>query len=87
MRVKLAMNAEDVERVIGNNSHLIGHVHISQPLLGDFSNPWEGHTRLAKALRTVGYADTISIEMKRPDRGLDAVREAIKFARAYYGAE
>jgi D-psicose/D-tagatose/L-ribulose 3-epimerase len=84
---ELAMNAEDVERVIGDNSHLIGHVHISQPLLSDFSQPWEGHARLAKSLRTSGYADTISIEMKRSDRGLDAVREAITFARACYGAE
>jgi D-psicose/D-tagatose/L-ribulose 3-epimerase len=84
---ELAMNAEDVERVIADNSHLIGHVHISQPLLGDFSQPWEGHARLAKSLRASGYADTISIEMKRADRGLDAVREAIKFARACYGAE
>jgi len=78
------MNKENVEEAISANRDIIGHVHISQARLESFAQPWEGHGRLAAILREVGYDGLISIEMKRQDSGLDAVRNAICFARDTY---
>lgn len=82
----LAMNDEDVKRVVSENMDIVGHVHISQPMLDDFSNPWPGHTRLSGTLQRSGYEGVISLEMKTSPRGLPAIREAISFLRRCYGA-
>ncbi len=83
---ELAMNGEAVERVITEQADIIGHVHISQPMLGGYEKPWEGHAVLARALTQIDYKLPISIEMKRPTDGLDGVRHAIQFAKECYAA-
>lgn len=81
---ELAMNDENVEQVVDSFCDLIGHVHISQAMLNSFDEPWPGHARLAAALQSAGYAKVVSIEMKRQESGLAAVRAAIDFARQVY---
>ncbi len=83
---ELAMNQEDLERVLPEHSSLIGHVHLSQPMLESFAVPWEGHARTAAALRRAGYHGVVSIEMKRQPDGLASVDQAIRFARTLYPA-
>ena len=83
---ELAMNDENVEQVIAEQADIIGHVHISQPMLGSFEEPWAGHPKLSRALARVGYRRLISIEMKRPADGLNGVRRAIEFTKTCYEA-
>lgn len=80
------MNSEAVEQVITEQADIIGHVHISQPMLTGFETPWEGHAILARALAQINYGLLVSIEMKRPADGLDDVRRAVQFARECYAA-
>lgn len=84
---ELALNQENVPEVIFAHRDLIGHVHVSEAGLADFHAPWAGHANLAQALAAAGYQGTLSLEMKRGERGLDAVREAIGFVRACYGTD
>ena len=83
---ELAMNSEAVEQVITEQADIIGHIHISQPMLTGFETPWEGHAVLARALAQINYGLLVSIEMKRPADGLDDVRRAVQFARECYAA-
>jgi D-psicose/D-tagatose/L-ribulose 3-epimerase len=82
---ELAMNDEAVARIVGEHHDIIGHVHVSQPMLGSFEAPWAGHSALASALTSAGYTGFASVEMKRPTDGLKGVRGAVKFARQCYG--
>lgn len=82
----LALNGEDPHRAIDDYLDLIGHIHISQPMLADFSAPSPVHRPLARALQRAGYTGPVSIEMKRASTGLTAVRDAIDFVRDEYGA-
>ena len=82
---ELAMNSEEIEQIVAEHHDIIGHVHISQPMLGDFESPWAGHTTLAAALRKAGYNGLASVEMKRPTDGLKGVRRALEFSQQCYG--
>lgn len=81
---ELAMNSETLPDVVTENAGLISSAHVSEPGLGDFSTPWPGHTAVAHALRSAGYSGFVSLEMKRPENGLDGVRTAIEFLHASY---
>jgi len=81
---EMAMNSEDLPSVIAENADLIGSAHVSEPNLGDFSAPWSGHKAVASALRSVGYDEFLSLEMKRPPNGLDDVKCAADFLLATY---
>jgi sugar phosphate isomerase/epimerase len=81
---ELAMNHEKLPDVIAENAGLICSAHVSEPGLGDFTTPWPGHPAVAHALRSAGYSGFVSLEMKRPENGLDGVRTAIDFLRAIY---
>jgi len=82
---EFAMNAENVETVLAEHGDLIGSAHISQPNLDGFAQPWEGHVRVAKALRKLDRSFPLSIEMKRQPEGLPAVEQAILAVRKIYG--
>jgi D-psicose/D-tagatose/L-ribulose 3-epimerase len=81
---ELALQSEPVEQIVAEQIDIIGHVHISQPMLEHFEPPWEGHHTLATALNGAGYAGVVSVEMKRPSNGLQGVRVALEFARQCY---
>ncbi len=82
---EFAMNAEDIEAVLTEHGELIGSAHISQPNLESFTDPWPGHHRVAQALRRLAGNFPISIEMKRQDDSLAAVKEAVTAVRSIYG--
>ncbi len=81
---ELAMNNEQIPAIVHDHARVISSVHISEPHLGDFSNPWSGHSIIARALRDVGFEGFVSLEMKRPSDGLEGVRRAAGFLRTHY---
>lgn len=81
---EMAMNSEKLPDVILDHADLIGSAHVSEPNLGDFSNPWSGHAAAASALRSMGYNGMLSLEMKRPSDGLVGVRTAAEFLLSTY---
>jgi sugar phosphate isomerase/epimerase len=82
---EMAMNKELLPNVICENADLIGSVHISEPNLGGFSEPWGGHSTVAEALNKVVYSGALSIEMKRQPDGLKSVEDAVKIVSRIYG--
>jgi D-psicose/D-tagatose/L-ribulose 3-epimerase len=61
------------------------HFHISEPLLGAFYEPRIDHAAVGKALRERGYQGWLSIEMRRHEDPVRALREAIRNAKDCYG--
>ncbi|RYD85590.1 MAG: sugar phosphate isomerase/epimerase [Verrucomicrobiaceae bacterium] len=80
-----AMNQELLPGAVVENLDIIGHVHISEPMLDDFSEPWEGHAQLSRIFAENDYKGVISLEMKRPSSGLAGVHNALAFVRDCYG--
>lgn len=81
---ELAMNQEDLAEALSDASDLIGHVHISEPMLGGFAQAQGAHSIYAEVLRQTGYTGCVSIEMRRQPEGLEAVRRAVEFAQDTY---
>jgi hypothetical protein len=87
---ELAMNGHDgvsAAEVVRAGADVLGSVHVSEPFLGDFREPWPGHGAVAGALREIGYAGTVSLEMKAPEGGLDQVQRALEFLQTVYGVD
>lgn len=63
---------------------IISHLHITEPQLGDLSDPQMNHFAFGAAIAASGYADWASIEMRRADDPVAAVTQAVAFARANY---
>lgn len=82
----LALSGENFENVIRQSSHLITHVHASQPMLASFEEPHAVHSRLAGVLKEVAYAGDIAIEMRRQEEGLNAVAVAVQTVSSIYSA-
>lgn len=85
----IRMNDEPVESTLRAALPWAGHLHLSEPMLapvgtGDASR----HHDAARALRTLGHAGTISIEMARPktEPAWSPVESAIAFTKRIYGA-
>ena len=80
----LQMNAEKLENVVSEHLDLISHVHASEPMLVPLSDTWDGHHRLATLLKEGGYTGWVSLEMKRPETGLLAVKKAVDLFQQLY---
>tara|TARA_R110002074_G_scaffold59990_4_gene145610 strand:+ start:358 stop:1179 length:822 start_codon:yes stop_codon:yes gene_type:complete len=65
-------------------SDIVSHVHISEPRLGDFSAPQMHHEAFGKALDTDGYDGWASVEMRRTDDPVAAIRTAVDYVKAHY---
>ncbi|MDX6767770.1 MAG: sugar phosphate isomerase/epimerase [Candidatus Methylacidiphilales bacterium] len=81
---ELAMNAEKLPETILEHAPWVGSVHVSEANLDGFASPWEGHAKVARCLEQIGYAGTLSIEMKRQPAGLESVREAVEHVSRIY---
>jgi hypothetical protein len=81
---EIAMNKELLPDIISENIGLVVSVHISEPMLGGFDSPWSGHTVVSECIKGHGYSGFLSIEMKRQDSGLEAVKTAIDFVQKTY---
>lgn len=54
----------DIPRVIESCADVIAHAHASEPGLGNFAAPAVDHRAVAAALRAIGYAGCVAIEMR-----------------------
>jgi D-psicose/D-tagatose/L-ribulose 3-epimerase len=79
----LQQEAADIPRTIAACAGLIGHVHASEPKLGNFEHPLADHEAVSRALRDVGYQGAVAIEMMAIP-GLEA--QNLARALAYVGA-
>lgn len=64
----MALAGDDAVAEVRSGAPLLRHVHLSEPDLGPVGDPRPAHTELAAALREVGYAGLVSVEM-RPASG------------------
>ena len=55
----------------------LNHVHVSEPELAPAPAQPERLTPVLEALAAQGYSKAVSIEMRRPDNGIDGVRGSI----------
>lgn len=81
----LALSGEDFVPVVKQSSHLIAHVHASQPYLGNWQEPHPVHQTLATVLREIGYDRTVAIEMRMQEDVAGSVKTAIEKVRGIYG--
>jgi D-psicose/D-tagatose/L-ribulose 3-epimerase len=80
----LALTGEDPRESVIRARGRIGHVHVSEPLLGSFDAPRAEHRRVSEALQEIGYDGVVSIEMRSQDPGLKVLEEAVGYVRTVY---
>ncbi len=80
------LNGEDPAKAIEEGAPYLAHFHISEPELAVIGTRGVDHATIASALKSVGYAGFVSIEMRNgwtsPDT--DAVRQAVESAVKFY---
>lgn len=74
---EVIMNGENADQLIHAALPMIGHFHVSEPMLEPFTRTRPEHLQAARTLRALHYEGIVSVEMKTPTGGLAAVREAI----------
>jgi len=82
----LTTSAEDSATWLRDHIDLVGHVHASEPDLGEVhASP--AHEGAARGLADARYDGWVSVEMsaRALAPGLDPIRRAAKFAKACYG--
>jgi sugar phosphate isomerase/epimerase len=82
----MLLAGDDASAEIAASRHVLCHVHLSSPQLGAVgpASPVDA-AALIGALRRIGYAGTLSIEMRsdaNPEMSLARVRDALNFATA-----
>ena len=81
----LHQEAADIPRTIAACAGLIGHVHASEPALGNFEHPLADHPAIRTALRDVGYDGAIAIEMAaKPGVEAQNLARALDYVGAIY---
>ena len=79
------LSGENVAEMVRENADILAHFHASEPMLGGFAAPSEAHVEAAAALREVGYAGWVAVEMRTQEDVLGAVATAAGFAMETYG--
>ena len=84
----MTMNGENIESALSDAIDWLAHFHISEPQLGVVKADGEvNHKVFAENLRSLGYDQWISIEMRggwtAPDA--ESIEEALKFVTQIYG--
>lgn len=84
----MTLAGDDPGTSIRAYGHLLRHFHASAPGLGDLEDTLVDHHAAAHALRSVGYDDIVSIEMRSQQAGTNAdrVATAVRLAQRYYGS-
>lgn len=83
----MTLAGDNIEASIKLAEPILGHFHISSPMLGDVKPGTEvDHETAAAALRSIGYDKYVSIEMRPSQDGdnLTRVETAVKFAQSVY---
>ncbi len=82
---EILMNNADVAIALHDVSPLIGHFHVSEPMLEPFEPTRPQHRDAAFMLRGLSYSGIVSVEMKTPAGGLSVVRASIERIKQVYG--
>ncbi|KAI3593286.1 hypothetical protein D9X30_1724 [Cupriavidus sp. U2] len=84
----LTINGESPFEMLARHGELIGHVHVSEPLLVPIGDGGTDHEAMARALSTaMPEQQLVSIEMvaTTDEAPLDAVRRAVAATKLWYG--
>jgi len=83
----LAMNGEDALAVLEKNSHLIGHVHASEPYLRPLGDDKTDHHRLASTIHRYLPNHVVTIEMlaTKDESHEVSIERALATAVLHYG--
>jgi sugar phosphate isomerase/epimerase len=83
----LAVNNEDVEQVLSRYSHLVGHIHISEPNLVPVSKAHLQHIRNAESIKhhLPDYICAIEMLTNKVDEPLIALGNSVKYIQSVYG--
>jgi len=74
----LTQTFNQVENLLETAADVISHVHISEPFLAPAPADPAGAGRVLRTLREIGYDRAVSIEMRRPEDGLDGLDKALQ---------
>ncbi len=74
----LTQTFNQVENLLETAADVISHVHISEPFLAPAPADPAGAGRVLRTLREIGYDRAVSIEMRRPEDGLDGLDMALQ---------
>jgi sugar phosphate isomerase/epimerase len=81
----VTLNEDDIAEAVYKGIDVLAHFHVSQPKLGDFSEPLTAHARAAEALHKVNYSGWISIEMlTNASDPVSSVARAIEVTKSTY---
>jgi D-psicose/D-tagatose/L-ribulose 3-epimerase len=76
----------DIQKTIEEYAALIGHVHASEPSLGNFDQPEADHVAVRSALQSIGYEGTVAIEMAaKPGFEASNLTRALNYIKSIYG--
>ena len=81
----LLHEAADIPHTIDDCADLIGHVHASEPALGNFEQPMVDHQSVRDALRGIGYTGAVAIEMAaKPAQEASNLARALDYVGSIY---
>lgn len=83
----MALAGDDIESSIRTHGDLIKHFHISSPMLDQVEEREDvDHIGVSRVLHEIGYKQTVSIEMRPADKGLNVgrVERAVQFVQPTY---
>ncbi|EKQ67617.1 sugar phosphate isomerase/epimerase [Leptolyngbyaceae cyanobacterium JSC-12] len=75
---------EDIPQAIEAAADVLAHFHISEPNLGNFAEPEVNHRAIAHALKTIGWSNWVTIEMRATEQPIEGVKQALKTVRSIY---
>ncbi|BCJ87792.1 sugar phosphate isomerase/epimerase family protein [Effusibacillus dendaii] len=83
----MILNGEDYYSTLEKCLPFLNHFHISEPYLQLVGERQDEHLKIAEALKSLGYRNWVSIEMKSglSDSNFSSVRSAIEFVVKTYG--
>ena len=84
---QMTMTSEAVAPTIEQAAPWINHVHASEPMLAPLvPNPADTHAALRAALQEHGYEGWVSLEMRKGDEPIEALRDSVEALASLYGA-
>ncbi|WP_412971983.1 sugar phosphate isomerase/epimerase family protein [Glaciecola sp. MF2-115] len=80
----ISLEGDDIIEAIETCSGKIAHFHVTEPNLGDFSQPTLDHAAIGQALKKAQYEGWLSIEMRRTENPQKSVQEALEKVTHWY---
>lgn len=81
----LTINNENPFDILKNYSHLVGHIHISEPNLAPIGRHETDHDKMSSALTKYLPNKIYTIEMRKPEyNAIDIIKQSIETTKRYY---